>query len=206
MCFNAPVSISTFIVGLILNIAVMIRFPRKEVIAVSLCWSYVLLMQLFEAIIWTNQDCGRWNKFASIGAFIANISQPIFVAVCLMATIQSAWYLKLIISILLCGYIIYMATAQYKTIDCTRPSKKCASLEYRWWDLVSAWPYLILLLAAYLLLLRPLSFSVMQVGWILLTLLVAILTRKGAVGSMWCFLAAFAPVLTAAYCLLNKTN
>jgi len=204
MCFNAPVSMLTFIIGIILNIAVMVWFPRKEVIAVSLSWSFVLLMQLFEAVIWMDQNCGTWNKIASFGAFIANIMQPIIVAFCLLIFIKSLWYLKLIVFLLVIGYVIFIATAPYEAIKCTKPSSGCASLEYKWWNGISVWPYLILLLLANILLLRPLSFSVIQIFWILLTLLIACLTRKGAVGSMWCFLAAFAPVLTACYCLWNK--
>ena len=87
MCWNEKVSWATFIIGTLLNIFNIVYFRDTTLTLVSLAVQWLLLMQLFEALAWRDQNCGKLNNFATNGALIANITQPLMVCM-LFITLQ----------------------------------------------------------------------------------------------------------------------
>ena len=79
MCWNEKVSWTTFILGTIFNIFNIFYFKDTTLTLISIGIQWLLLMQLFEALAWRDQQCGSLNKFATNGALIANLTQPLMV-------------------------------------------------------------------------------------------------------------------------------
>lgn len=201
MCFNEYVSFGTFIVGTILNLLIIFLIKKKEATVIALIWEWVLLMQLFEGFVWVGKKSGnkKMEKSGVIGAYIANVLQPI-IAFFLIAALTTQNNLYLIFGgVLICLYLFYTLY-----INFTRMSghlkidteKECKHLNYKWWEVHNAIPY-VLVLVAVLLFAKPHKVFLPQLIYILLTLLLASITQlKCGVASTWCFLAAFAPILT----------
>jgi hypothetical protein len=79
----------TLAIGTLLNIFNIVYFRDTTLTLVSIGIQWLLLMQLFEALAWRDQECGSLNKFATNGALIANVTQPLIVCM-LFLTFSSA--------------------------------------------------------------------------------------------------------------------
>jgi len=218
MCWNESVSWITFTLGTIINIFAIFYIKNPIFTCVSMMWQWVLLMQLFEALAWHNQDCNSTtNKIGTYGAFFANITQPLIVFISLfIATVTQTFksdyqtnYTKIfqiLASIIIVSYVVYMIATLYdKRYDCLTTTDTCDQLHYSWWDDTSAIPYIIALISIILLLLRPLSFCIYQVLFILGTLLITNLFYNDHNGSIWCFFAASAPIFNILFWKLLVT-
>ena len=212
MCLDTKTSIITLIVGTVLNIWNIMHYKDATITAVSILWQWVLLMQLFEAFVWQNQpsnglqskplDCNNTNKWATKGAYLANITQPIVFAIVLFVIkgdtlSQEA---KIAAGSILTGYILWLLYASNKIpeVNCLTPNNKCHNLTYYWWNQFpgNAFVYLAALILLILIMVKPINFAVMQLSYILVTLWVSTMFYScGSPGSMWCWLAAFAPLL-----------
>ena len=202
MCFNEYVSFGTFIAGTILNLLVIFLIKTKEAIAIALIWEWVLLMQLFEGFVWVGKKSGdkKMEKVGVMGAYVANVLQPV-IAFSLIAalTTQNKFYL-IFGGILMCLYLFYTLYLNFTKISSNSleigKAKNCRHLNYKWWEVLNPMPY-ILVLVTILLFAKPYKVFLPQLVFILITLLLASITQlKCGVASTWCFLAAFAPILT----------
>ena len=57
MCFNAPVSLTTFLIGIIGSIRLFYLNYKAE----AIFYAWVVLMQLIEFFLWRNQPCNKTN-------------------------------------------------------------------------------------------------------------------------------------------------
>jgi len=201
MCFNEYVSFGTFIVGTILNLLVIFLIKTKEAIAIALIWEWVLLMQLFEGFVWVGKKSGnkKMEKYGVMGAYIANVLQPVIAFLLIAAlTTQNKFYL-IFGGVLIGLYLFYTLYVNFTKMSSSLEigkSNNCRHLNYKWWDVLNPIPY-ILVLVAILLLAKPYKVFLPQLVFILLTLFLASITQlKCGAASTWCFLAAFAPILT----------
>lgn len=201
MCFNEYVSFGTFIVGTILNLLVIFLIKKKEAIAIALVWQWVLLMQFFEGFVWVGKKSGnkKMEKSGVMGAYIANVLQPIIAFFLIAAlTTQDKFYL-IFGGVLIVLYLFYTLYVNFTKISNSLEigkAKNCRHLNYKWWEVLNPLPY-ILVLVAILLFAKPRKVFLPQLVFVLLTLLLASITQlKCGVASTWCFLAAFAPILT----------
>jgi hypothetical protein len=208
MCWNKEVSWTTFSIGTAFNLINSIIIPKPQIIAVSLVWQWVLLMQLFDALLWMDQECGTLNKYATLGAFAANMLQPVVVFMALIFIAPSNMVLKLTALVLVMGYLsyTYAAAAHMPRLECTKPKDGCKHLRYTWWNHIEGWPYVVCLLTVMVLLFRPLTFCLLEVGYIVITLIISafIYKKSGTIANMWCFFAAFAPVLTIPFWKISE--
>jgi hypothetical protein len=204
MCFDAKTSIITFIIGTFFNIFGVYYFNDSVYTATALVWQFVLLMQIFDAMAWTNK-CGTfWNKFALNGAYFANMFQPVavFMAFIFISTVNNK--LKIISTILILLYIFWVFYT-YKNLEpknCLSKANNCDHLDYYWWYSPNYWSnpkffiYFITLSCVIFSLIRPINlFLILSYSYICLTLLVSAFIYKCGAGSVWCFFAAFAPIL-----------
>ena len=88
MCLDTKTSIITLVIGTLLNIWNITHYNNTTITVVSILWQWILLMQVFEAFAWQNQpttsgECNNVNKWATKGAYLANITQPIVLAIVL---------------------------------------------------------------------------------------------------------------------------
>ena len=76
MCFSEKASLFAFIFGMFgAYLVYTINTPFHKTI--GMFFMYIAFIQLIEYILWRNQTCNIYNKFASIAGMILNNSQPI---------------------------------------------------------------------------------------------------------------------------------
>ena len=204
MCWNEEVSWTTFIIGTLANIMLVNKIKDKKIYAIAIIWQWVLLMQFFEALIWRNKECNKLNKFASIGAFIANITQPLVVFLALLFLTKQSNKFKIVGGIAVFIYLSYVFVNFNKnSIECVKPRKECRHLEYGWFSKEQkTYEGLLYLIALFslLLLAKPSKIFMPQFFLILGTFILANITQlKCGLASTWCWLAAFAPIFTYLY-------
>ena len=201
MCWNEEVSWATFILGTLANVFLVNKIKNKNIFAIALIWQWVLLMQLFEALIWRSKKCGTLNKIGTTGAFIANVTQPLIVFLAILMLTKQGKSFKLFGGLCIILYLLYIISKYQtmKTLECIEPKKECNHLNYVWWKHISPTPY-ILTLCLLLVLAKPSKTYIPQLVYVLATLIIASNTNMSCgVGSAWCWLAAFAPIFTYVY-------
>lgn len=213
MCFSFESSISTFILGSILNVLTVWFLPTDEVIAVSLGWQFAICMQLWDALIWldVNGDCSEKRKTLSSYALAFNIMQPPVVFLCCIF-LKNSLVRKKIATLIILLYLLYsFVTLSRLDMECVE--KSCdengnfCNLHYAWWDTqnFSGIIYLVTLLSINFLLL-PGGFALSQCILILVTLCIAQWGFQRGHPSIWCFFAAFSPLFTGICFKLTSRN
>lgn len=205
MCWNEPVSWTTFFIGTFFNIFNICYFKNKTLTAVSILLEWLLLMQLFEALIWRSQNStekSQLNKIATNGAMIANLTQPIILAFLFIAISDNQinkYFAIAVIMIYIC-YILYCLnqTSNYNSID-VKSQKDCVHIDLKWWKNISGGVYVATLFVLIFLLIRPLKFAFLVGGYIALSLIISLMFYSCSVGSMWCWFTAFAPIVFGLY-------
>ena len=209
MCFDAKTSIITFIIGTIFNLLGILYFKDSIYTAMALVWQFVLSMQIFDAIAWINNKCGTfWNRFATRGAYVANMMQPVAIFMSFIAITPVSNQLKIYATVLTTLYIGWiLGTSQnIGKKDCLIPADNCNHLEYYWWkpnqNITSgSWIninfiiYFITLSCVIFMLVRPFNLCMINYVYITITLLISSFLYKCGSASIWCFFAAFAPIL-----------
>lgn len=206
MCWNEKVSWITLIIGTIFNIFNIWYFKDTALTLVSIGIEFLLLMQLFEALAWRDQECGSLNKFATNGALIANVLQPLFICflfITFTPTSQTVKMLALAIAFAYISYVVYSLnnSGEY---TCLRPSKECSHLNLYWWKNMNGFIYCLALFSIMLLLIRPMNLALITTGYIAFTLLFSIMFYSCSVGSLWCWFTSFAPIIIA-FCYTKST-
>lgn len=211
MCWDKQTSIITFILGTAINIFNIFYFRTTVITLLSIIWEWILLMQVFEAIAWDSQpgpgsapgECSGKNKFAANGALIANVTQPILVALVLIAFAQVPIQNKVIAMTAIFAYICWLLYAMNQTqpFTCLKPGEDCENLSLNWWGKFSghAWVYMAILPAIFLLLLRPIDLAWASIIFVIFSLVVSSTFYGCGTGSVWCWFAASAPLVTGLY-------
>ncbi len=211
MCWDKQTSIITFVLGTAVNIFNIFYFRTTVITLLSIIWEWILLMQLFEAIAWDSQpgpggssnNCSKQNKLAANGALIANVTQPILLALALIAFTPVPLQNKVIAMTAIFAYICWLVYAMNQTqpFTCLKKGEDCDNLNYSWWAKFpgTAWIYMAIIPAVFLLLLRPMDLAWAAVIFIALSSAISYQFYGCGIGSVWCWFAAFAPVLTGLY-------
>lgn len=209
MCWNEKTSWTTFIIGTIFNIFNIYYFREPIITIISIIWEWVLLMQFFEARAWASQphisgkSCSDQNKNATAGAMIANVTQPILIAMALISFTPVPTQNKVIAMSVVFLYTCWLLYALNKNqpFECLTPTESCDHLDLVWWKNFpgKSLPYMITLVVVILLLIRPIDLAWFELIFILATLAISAVIYSCGAASMWCWFAAFAPLFTGAY-------
>ena len=190
MCWNKEVSLLTFALGSYLSCNLYQTTAFK---AESIVWFWVILMQLFETMIWSDPNCGPINYLGTKGAMIATILQPVVI---LLSALYFNKYPTPVIGYAVAitiGYSLIMLKhyKELKQIDCVKPS--CKHLKYTWWDVADAKYYsLAIFILIFLLWKNPYS----NLAYLGIMSVISSNVFKDKHGSVLCWLAAFGPIWT----------
>ena len=205
MCYNEYVSISTFIVTTIINYILLKSFGgNKNILSIVIIWQWVILMQFFEAIIWISKyKKNTLNTIGTYGAYIANILQPLIVYLSIILLTNQRKEYKLIFGVLVFSYIVYCIQRYIskikKNIKYLTNKDNCSNIHYVWWKDMNASIYVILLVLLFIFA-KPHTIYIPQLLYILITLFITIHTNSSCGNaSIWCLMAAAAPLLTLIY-------
>ena len=208
MCWDKQTSIITFILGTAINIFNIFYFRTTVITLLSIFWQWILLMQVFEAIAWDSQpgpgeSCSTQNKLAANGALIANVTQPILIALVLVAFSPVPIQNKVIAMTAIFAYICWalFAMNQIQPVTCLKPGEDCENLDLNWWGKFPgrAYVYMAIIPVIFLLLLRPMDLAYAALIYIAATTAISSTFYGCGTGSVWCWFAGFAPLATGLY-------
>ena len=205
MCWNKEVSFLTLLIGTVFTILLWVSYPDKNVRVVACIWQFVLFMQLFEGLSWISQETHNesLSAFSTKCAFLFNVLQPIVAALLCMIISDSAG-MKYTLAGLIVVYAIFLLYSVSSTSfapSLFENSDTCHHLQLYWWGSFSFWVlvfYLIILTVACLSI-RPVRLGIVQLSYIIVTLCLSNWLYPCTYGSIWCWFAAFAPLLTFFY-------
>lgn len=196
MCFNAPVSITTFLIGIIGSI----RLYKLNFKAEALFYSWVVLMQLVEYFLWKNQPCNDTNLIVTNAGMLINHLEPIALWIGIILFSEKQLPLPINIILLLYLFITIQYTRTYfqkNKLKCTSPTPESSPHLHWKWNYGKHYQYYY---SFFLICLVLLSLYGLKNGSINAFLLVAsyllsyvIYGDKHSVGAMWCLFAAFVP-------------
>ena len=196
MCFNADVSIMTYIIGMI----GCLRLWRLGYKVETMLYVTVIQMQLVDYLLWKNQGCNDTNKMITYVGTLINHFEPIafWLAVKYFSQNKLSEKVELIMYIYIVASIMY--SQNVLTGDCTTVNKQSAPHLYWKWNYgnhgrVFYGLFLICLIAVSIEGIQPQQHGYIHAGIITLSFVLSyiIYGSKHVVGGMWCFVAAFAP-------------
>ena len=201
MCWDEKTSWTTFTIGTFFNVLTLTFFFKSKnesvkrwVVPLFLLWQFVLLMQVFDALGWRNPT----SQFATKGAMIANLTQPLLVFLVLVFASPVSSERKQVAMLLMLSYLaLAFASIRPESYNRLAPAKGCKNIDYSWWkDIPLGGPiYTISIVASIFLLINEPVIASVQAGFILLGLVASIMFYRCGTASVWCWVAAFAPLL-----------
>lgn len=187
MCWNAEVSLNTFIFALFGFIIGYINGFNKKILLFFLLFSFI---QFYEYMIWVNLDSSNINKIWSLIGFIIILLEPIA-----SINILDTSLLKYILYILYIPGIIVVPLLRYKFDDFTTVRGMNGHLQWNWLEspknLSSKFMWAIWFLCFFVPLI---IYTIKYKKYIplLFTLITYIITiyyyfKAGVFGTMWCW-------------------
>jgi hypothetical protein len=203
MCYSYNVSVATFTIGTLLTCVNMYYFSDNPLyFRLNIYWFLIILMQLWEALLWKNYKCTQISKIAMIN----NLIQPLV----LLSILTIPNYIKdhnvnikyvTLISVIYCGYVFRYL---WKDYGCIRSNN---GVNLMWWNLPGSTLYVLTTIILMKLLIdEPLaSYQTYIIGMSLFLGAFLYNYRNGdllkfgkicgKVGSIWCWVACFAPLV-----------
>jgi hypothetical protein len=188
MCWNASVSLNTFVFGVFASLFSYFNGDIK--ILTVLCYLSVIIMQLIEYFVWSETFS---NRLLSQIAFLVIVFQPIFSIISIEKKPEFIPYL-------LTAYIIFMiihtftSSVPLNKLDFSMVPSKNGHLAWKWLDC-----NLLVILIWYMFLASRLIIDKMYITLILLTifLIISMILYKDTQtwGSLWCWIANIASLL-----------
>lgn len=204
MCWNKEVSMTTFIITIMAAVFLFIRNDNNDR-WIAIFAATVGLMQLAEYFMWSDQTCGKINKYASIFALIVLLLEPLVNIGCGLYYSDSKVFFKyLLIAYIIFVCYIYTACVRNKEIKlcgtsmCDMPQgnsffgRKLCNLKWFFLDNFrknkASMLWIIFLLLPFLMV-KPISQGLALAAIGIGTIMVAYATSSSAFGSLWCWLA-----------------
>ena len=197
MCFNAEVSITTYTIGVLGCIYLLYNKYTPE--SIFLLW--VIHMQLIEFFLWKNQPCNNMNKkIGKIGMIVNNL-EPIILWLAIIYFSKKKlpnWMHVVMGSFIL--FTLYISYNSYTRDSCTVVTDD-SSPHLNWlWNNEGNFNeiyYLFFLIVCILLAIFGLTYGYHMAMILLISYLLSyiIYVKSKSLGSMWCFFAAFVPLL-----------
>lgn len=191
MCWNAEVSLQSFVVGIL---AIGLGAYRNTPIPVLLFCLSIVLMQFIEYIVWSNYDNKEINRGASIAAAGLLWVQPIASILTLPPSMTRTVALGAYTGLSLLGALLG-ADRDYSMTRAPNGHLAWNWLEKDWKTAMSLMVYFVFLLAPLLI-----SQKFVLLGLALGTLAVSLFTywRDNTWGSMWCWIVNVIAILSIA--------
>jgi hypothetical protein len=205
MCWNKQVSFLTLLIGTVFTILLWTSTSDPNVRVIALIWQFVLCMQLFEGLSWISKEIqsSELSHFSTKCAFIFNVLQPIVAALlCMTLTDSSVMKYSLIaLTMVYMVFLLYSASSTSFSDSLFGNSDTCHHLQLYWWGNFSSWVFIfyIILVTLACLSIKPLRLGIVQITYIVCTLILSNWLYPCTYGSIWCWFAAFAPLLTYFY-------
>jgi hypothetical protein len=201
MCFSADVSLGTFISGIVFSV-LCFSLGTAEGKIIGVFFGIVIFMQLIEYLLWKHQECDEYNKNLTIAGMILNHLQPVilFLAVLLFNKNIPSNNLKImILAVILYAIAIIPYSLQFNKF-CTQKGKESNNhLVWKWNNMDHAGIVYIIFLVSMMIItfLGMPAHKVIHTLVVLLSFVISavIYGKQEVAGALWCFIAAFAPLV-----------
>jgi hypothetical protein len=199
MCYNAPVSAVTFIIGMSGSFVL----SRIGLLAEAIFFAWVTGMQFFEFLLHMNDACNSTNVTTTHLGILLNHTQP--VALWIGILLARRRNMPSFVHCFMCFYSIVAAvyTATVMNDECTVVTETSGGHLYWAWNTApySIHFYVLFLGALALLAAYGLEFAMFYtvMNFASYAASYVIYGATKTVGAQWCFLAAFSPWVTLAF-------
>jgi len=198
MCWNETVSIITFIIGTLLCI---IGFYRSNTLLskwVYIFFECVLLVQLGEAFVWKDPDCGTYGKIGTFIAFFGVWLQPI-IGLYILSLLSVKNWIYIVYTVFIFIYIISsLSYIKHITSSCYVPlcTDTCNNphISFTTWQQFSLMGIMYMICIIVLLIAMYPTFPSISI-YVFIAMILSILFYKNTFGSMWCWFSAFTPFI-----------
>jgi hypothetical protein len=183
MCWSFQASIITWIIGLVTSIYLLCRRHKNDIVMGLLILTYSS-MQLWEALMWYDQKCGKMNKIATQLAYYALSSHVLAIGIGLLIEYK----VKIPIAV---GGIALLAAIIFrpKTWAC---SVKGQNGHLKWGFDASFYLYMFALaLALCLYYIKPFKIGMIISALFVTSFIFTLLFGMETAGSFWCWVSAF---------------
>lgn len=197
MCMDATTSITSFIVGSIINLCVMLYAREKVIYQICIFWQWVIMMQLAEFLIWSDQDCGIVNYTGTKLALFFNLTQPIvlfFVFFFMNDKPINVQITSIVIIMAYIGYFFNYLNSNKEYVCITKP-ENCTALNLAWWVHGMEWVYFVPMVLIVLLLSDYSAPIIFTFIYSVITLIYSAKFYWCGAPSMWCWFAVPFPLL-----------
>lgn len=206
MCYNAPISLFTYVFGMYFSYILY----KKGFKAEAIFYIWVIQMQLIEYFLWKNQPCSQKrnsndniinqnNLFISKIGIVLNHLEPIVFWIAILYFYGNLPVIINYIMILFCIFTFYYTKNAIESNECTTVTPESyPHLHWKWnYQNNHVYYYIYFLITLILLSLYGLKKGYINSIIIILSYAISyyIYEKKHAVGAMWCFAASFAPFL-----------
>lgn len=199
MCYTASTSVKAFIIGCLSSLC-LISQKSADYKIIGWFFMFIILMQLYDAIFWTNPAPSNINRLATKAATITNHLQPIVLCLLILyfkgkITDKS----RMLIWIYAISIIVYTMYG-WNTLTYTEVTQRSnPSLDWRWNHFNGApFVYALFLGSFVYLFMNELKEGGLITSILcILTFLFSVMKYqiKGASGRFWCYFAAFCPLI-----------
>ena len=197
MCMDATTSISSFIIGSIVNLCVMLYAKKKVIYQICIFWQWVIMMQLAEFLIWSDQDCGIVNYTGTKLALFFNLTQPIvlfFVFFFMNDKPMSVQIASIVVIMAYIGFFFNYLNSK-KEYVCITKQKNCTALNLAWWGSGIEWVYYMTIILLLLLLSDKSPSIILTFVYSVVTLIYSATFYWCGAPSMWCWFVVPFPIL-----------
>jgi hypothetical protein len=203
MCYSAPVSLATFLVGTGFS-ALLYTLGAPFYRLVGLFLGFVSLMQGIEFLLWRHQVCDTTHKALSIAGMILNHLQPLVLIALTYAIYRRNGPALLALAALYTAVIIPYSAQYFRAdrLQCTKPAESdCGNphLIWNWNRLPFADPVYLLFLTTFVLTALLGFGSIRDGAGFAVTAVITyaashLFYPRPAVGALWCFWVALFPL------------
>ena len=186
MCWSLEASLITWVIATVTGLYLLCRRHKNDIVMGILILTYAS-MQLWEALMWYDQKCGKVNLIGTKLAYIALWSHIVAIGIGLW--IEYKTFVPFLIGLAFLGTAYLTRPKEWK---CSKPSPVNKHLE--WGFDPSFYMYVFATaIALSLMYIRPIKIAyAISLLFIISFLLCALYTSKTrAIGSFWCWICAF---------------
>lgn len=188
MCWSFRVSITSWLISLVSGLFLLSRGKKNDKVFAVLILTYSS-MQLWEALMWLDQKCGKLNKTATILAYFALWSHVLAIGVGLYLEQKVVWPV-----ILGMVFIVASLVLMPKKFQCSKPGSGECHLKWGFHESFYLYVFAAAMVLA-MLYIRPIWKAVVVCALFIVSFVLSSMYAKRTVGSFWCFVAAiFSPI------------
>jgi hypothetical protein len=222
MCFGPRSSLTSFIVGSVLNTWVLVLLEQwrtapnsslhatthAALVTVVLAMEFALLMQVPECLAWLDLDQSKgWNYAAAKAALPLNLLQPVVLLLLALLTGSAPTQELSFACVVLLLYLSLthiVCNVEVEWTSLTMAGSSCPHLDLAWWSLrLFRRSYIVCLFLLLFLVLKPVHVRIATMLYVSVTLLFSMWLygcTDGVTGSVWCWLIALGPISIYAVC------